>query len=186
MMPRCKTRGSKLNSFRRPMLFVSRTSLFYRGAGAPNLGRKNVTSAQRDLTAATSGNFPACAPRYLTPEPVAATCSRLRGSSPRDLRGRQRGPQDHAGPRRPAVRSRVRARAQPLWRPNHHRCDARGSLQRSAHREEPRGVGSPYLAARKTPPGDVRPTAPKRLAQNNKRPSHCLLHPDEGLEWVEE
>lgn len=181
-MPRRETRGSQLNSLRWPMSFVSRTFHCYRNACVPRPGRTGITSPRRDLTAGTATNGPACALPCLTPEPVAATCSRPRGSSPHYARGRQ---QEHEGRTdlwHRVARSRVKARAEPRWCSNSHRCGARERLRREPQREQPRGFGGPYLAARKSPAGDGRPIAPKRLAQNRKLSLRYPLLRAEGVE----
>ncbi len=185
-MPRRETRGSQLNSLRWLMSFVSRTSLCFGGTSAPSLGRAGLTSAPRDLTAGAAADGPASALPCLLPEPVVGTCTRPRGRFPDHVRRRQRERQGRIDSRHRVAPSRVRAHAQRRWCPNSHGGDARGRLRRAPHREQTRGVGSPYLAARKSPPDDARPIASKRLAQNANLSLHYPLLPCEGVEWVEE
>jgi len=151
-MPRRENRGSQLNSLEASMSFVSRTYLCYCGAYAPSLGRVRVTFALRSLTAGTEANSPADALPRVTPGPVAPIGSRPRGYS---LRG-QRRHQGRTDPRHHVARSRVRAGAKRRWCRNSHGFDARGRLPRDVQRERTRDAGSPYLAARKTPPDDGR------------------------------
>lgn len=168
------------------MSFVSRISLLYHGAGAPSLGCKDVTSARRDLTAGTAVDGLASALSCLPPESVGATCSRPRASSPHDGRQEQRALQRSAGRRHPVASSMFGACAQRPAYPIFHGRDVHGRLRKDPHRGQVRGVGSLYLAARKTPPDGARRIASKYLAQNHKRSLHYLLLPTNCVEWVEE
>lgn len=168
------------------MSFVSRISLLYHGAGAPSLGCKDVTSARRDLTAGTAVDGLASALSCLPPESVGATCSRPRASSPHDGRQEQRALQRSAGRRHPVASSMFGACAQRPAYPIFHGRDVHERLRKDPHRGQARGVESPYLAARKTPPDGKQRIACKRLAQKTKLSLRFQLLRTEWVEWVQE
>lgn len=181
-MPRRETRGSQLNS--RPFVSpVSRTYISFHCERSPSPGRTDIPSVRRDFTAGTAANGPACAPPCLAREPVAATRSRPRARLANHVRGRRRGHRCPADLRHSRTRSRSTSRAPRLHRSNSSACKAGGW---GPHRDHTGGLGSPYLAARKTPPGNGRRIASNRLAQRAKLSLRYALLPAAGVEWVVE
>ncbi len=166
------------------MSLVSQTFISYRGTCGPDPGRFGISPTRPNVMGHTAG--PVRALPRISQEPFQAPCFRPRASSWHLVRGQQRGHQGRTDPRQPVVRSMVRAGAQRPVYPIFHGRDVHGRLRKDPHRGQVRGVGSLYLAARKTPPDGARRIASKYLAQNHKRSLHYLLLPTNCVEWVEE
>ncbi len=166
------------------MSFVSHTAFCCCGTCAPDPGRSCITPTRRDLTDGTAASGLARA--RLPPERVDTTCSRQRAGSPRPVRGRHRGHQGRTDPRHHVALSTVRGCAEWPLCPIFHGRDVHGPLRKDTHRGQARGVGSLYLAVRKTPPEAARPIVFKYLKSNARLPFRYPLRAAKSVEWVEE